>query len=413
MHTAVVGLQWGDEGKGKIVDALTPEAKYIVRSQGGNNAGHTVVVGNEKFKFHLLPTGMIHPDKVCVMGNGMVVNLEVLLDEVSSLRKRVSRHAELYISDRANIIMPWHVELDKLTGKKIGTTGRGIGPCYADKVARKGIRFADLLDAEVFVKKVTEELEEKNWLLVNKYGSNRLNGQEIVNHYLNLVENFKGFVAKTENILNGAVQSGESILFEGAQASLLDVDFGTYPFVTSSNTTIGGIITGSGVFVKDLNIIGVAKAYDTRVGEGPFPTELKNKVGEYLRQKGHEFGTTTGRPRRCGWFDVPSVIYSSSINAVDSVAITKLDVLSGLENILICTAYKVNGKRTLTFPTELSQAEPIYERLPGWKEKIDNSKSFSELPSNAQTYIRAIEGLIGKHVGYIGVGERRDQLIRR
>lgn len=416
MHKIVLGIQWGDEGKGKLVDLLAEDVKYIVRSQGGNNAGHTVVVGAEKFKFNLLPAGILHKDKICIIGNGVVVNPEILLSEMSSLESRIKEHAELYISDKAHLIMPWHIKLDELTGKGIGTTGRGIGPAYADKISRRGIRFVDLINEQLFAERVGVELEENNWLLVNKYKSEPLNKNDILNKYLDYAQKLRYHVAQTESILSKAVDNDEQILFEGAQGSMLDIDFGTYPYVTSSNTTLGGNISGSGVRARNVEVIGVAKAYTTRVGNGPFPTELKDKTGDYLRSKGSEFGTTTGRPRRCGWIDTIVIKYSSKISGVDSLVITKLDILSGLDELFICTAYKLKDKQLYSLPTssyDLENCVPVYEKLAGWNEDLSEAKRFEHLPENARKYIQKIEELAGLPVKYIGVGVRRDQLIKR
>ena len=416
MHKAVIGLQWGDEGKGKIVDAEAKDAKYIVRCQGGNNAGHTVVLEQEVYKFNLLPSGILHRDKTSIIGNGVVINMQVLEGEISSLESRVKNHGELFISDKAHLIMPWHVKLDEATSKKkLGTTGRGIGPCYADKVSRKGLRMIDLFDEKLFADKFYEQLEEYNWLFVNKYGEKPIEKSRL-EEQLSSGQKLKKFVAQTEKILLGAIERNEPIIFEGAQAALLDIDLGTYPYVTSSNTTFGGTITGSGVNAKNVKVIGVLKAYTTRVGEGPFPTELNDNVGNYLRDKGHEFGTTTGRPRRCGWLDIVPLIYTTKVNGVDSLALTKLDVLTGLEQICICTKYQKDCKQTLDFPTsssELEKQEPIYLKLSGWKEDIREVKKFNNLPENAKTCVRAIELLLHLPVEYIGVGEARDQLIRK
>jgi len=416
MHKAIVGLQWGDEGKGKLVDVLTQEAVYIVRFQGGNNAGHTVVVDDKVFKFHLLPSGILYADKVCVIGNGVVVNPAVLCKELDDLERRVgTNHAQLFISDKAHVIMPWHVKLDELTGKGIGTTGRGIGPAYEDKVGRRGIRFAELVNEQVFRQRVSEELSKRNWRLANEFATQLIDEQELLDQYLSLAERLKVHVTQTEYVL-GQASYHHQILFEGAQGTLLDNDFGTYPFVTSSNTIFGNSITGSGVRARDVEVIGVAKAYTTRVGNGPMPTELNDDTGERLRKEGNEFGTTTGRPRRCGWLDVVILKYTTMINGVDALAITKLDVLSGLDEILICTGYKLDGVVIEKFPTtvqELERCIPIYQRLPGWKQDIRNARSFGDLPTNARNYIHIIESMTGCSVDYVSVGERRDQLIVR
>ncbi|MBI4139375.1 adenylosuccinate synthase [Candidatus Woesearchaeota archaeon] len=416
MHKAIVGLQWGDEGKGKLVDVLAQKAVYIVRFQGGNNAGHTVVVGDEIFKFHLLPSGILYAGKVCVIGNGVVINPTVFCDELEDLERRVGKdHAQLFISDKAHIIMPWHEALDKLTGKSIGTTGRGIGPAYEDKIGRRGIRVAELVNEQVFRQRVSEELPKRNWHLINEFGAQPIDEQELLDKYLFLAEKLKSHVAQTEYVL-GQASPGYQIIFEGAQGTLLDNDFGTYPFVTSSNTTFGNSITGSGVRARDVEVIGVAKAYNTRVGNGPMPTELNDETGELLRKEGNEFGTTTGRPRRCGWLDLVILKYTTMINGVDSLAITKLDVLSCLDELLICTDYRIDNIVISKFPTtvqELERCIPIYKKLPGWKQDIKNAQIFQDLPANARNYIHMIESITDRSVDYISVGEKRDQLIGR
>ncbi|MFH1245793.1 MAG: adenylosuccinate synthase, partial [Candidatus Omnitrophota bacterium] len=378
-NTVLIGTQWGDEGKGKIIDILSRQADIIVRFQGGNNAGHTIVVKDEQFILHLIPSGILHQDKVCVIGNGVVIDPEVLLQEIDDLKKRgVKVDSNLKISDQAHLIFPYHKIVDKLreskrAAQRIGTTGRGIGPCYADKVNRCGIRVGDLLDKEVFREKLRSTLTEKNEIFKKIYGHKGFSFQQIYQEYISYAERIERYVLDCCQFLNSAVKEGKDILFEGAQGTALDVDFGTYPYVTSSNATAGGACIGSGVSPVDIDkIVGVAKAYTTRVGSGPFPTEFPLSLLEKIRRRGKEFGATTGRPRRCGWFDAVVVRRAMMINHLSEIALTKLDVLDELDTIKICTEYKYAGKTYLNFPSNirvLENCRAVYEEHPGWREE--------------------------------------------
>ncbi len=417
----VVGTQWGDEGKGKIVDFLTQKADIVARYQGGNNAGHTVVVKNEKYILHLIPSGIIHKRKKCVIGNGVVIDPEALIAEMDSLKEKgIDIDNNLLVSKNAHMIMPYHKALEREheTGKgcnKIGTTGMGIGPAYTDKAARHGIRMMDLLTPGVFREKLTANLVLVNFLLERFYNRPPLNGDEIYDKYMGYAGRLSKYITDTDIFINEAIASGKKMLFEGAQGSLLDVDHGTYPFVTSSNTIAGGVCTGLGVGpTKIKKILGITKAYTTRVGEGPFPTEMKDELGEAMRLKGGEFGATTGRPRRCGWLDAVQLKYSILINGLTGIALTKLDILDGLSTIKICTGYKYKGKMFKNFPKEievLSQAEPVYEELDGWKESTIGIKEFKLLPSNAKKYIKRIETLLNTKIQIISTGQKRDEII--
>jgi adenylosuccinate synthase len=420
----VLGAQWGDEGKGKIVDIYSEFADTVVRPTGGNNAGHTLVVKGEKFVFHLIPSGILHPGKKCVIGNGTVIDPKVLLTEIDRLQERgyLKDDNQLRLALLAHIIMPWHVLLDraredKLGCNKIGTTARGIGPCYEDKVARVGIRGIDLLQPEVFAAKLKANLEFKNFLFTNYYGLEPLSYQAIYDEYLGYTERLKPYFIDTSLFVNEEIVRGAKVLFEGAQGSLLDIDHGTYPFVTSSNTTAGGVCTGSGVAPTRISgTIGVSKAYATRVGGGPFPTELLDEDGNTIREKGHEFGATTGRPRRCGWFDAPVVRYANRVNALAGIALTKLDVLSGMPRLKVCVGYDVAGVRHDEVPlalAELEAAKPIYETVEGWPEDITSAREFGDLPKAAQRYVRTIEELCGVEVTLVSVGADRNQTIIR
>lgn len=382
-HTAVLGTQWGDEGKGKVVDHLADSHDIIVRCQGGNNAGHTVVVNGKRFPFHLLPSGVLYPQKICILGNGMVIDPTVLVEELDSLELRVSEHAKILISDRAHIITSALIAEDQKKGQSIGTTGRGIGPAYEAKARRTGIRMLDFLKSDKFP--------------------------------CNLRERLRPLVTDTSFFLYGQMNNmGSKVLFEGAQGTMLDIDQGTYNFVTSSNTTIGGIFTGSGVFTRDIQVIGVAKAYTTRVGNGPFPTELNDEIGERIRNIGVEYGTTTGRPRRCGWLDLAVLHHSKRINDLNSFALTKLDVLTGIDPIKVCIGYSLEGLPIRNFPADLNileRATPIYREFPGWTEDISHCRRFSSLPRQAKKYIRFIDQELNLPVDYIGVGPDRDQII--
>jgi adenylosuccinate synthase len=421
----VVGAQWGDEGKGKIVDIYSEFADIIVRSTGGNNAGHTLVVKGEKFVFHLIPSGILHPGKKCVIANGVVVDPNVLLAEVGRLKERgyLKDDAQLKVGLLANIILPYHIVLDrvreeKLGSRKIGTTARGIGPCYEDKIARTGIRACDLVHPEIFAEKLKANLELKNYLLKNYYGAEEVPFQASFEEYLAYGEKLTPHLIDTSNFLNEEINRGSKVLFEGAQGTLLDIDHGTYPFVTSTNTTAGGACTGSGVGpTKISGVIGVSKAYATRVGGGPFPTELFDEEGRLIRDRGHEYGSTTGRPRRCGWFDAPVVRYANRLNGLSGLALTKLDVLSGLPRIKVCVAYEIGGTRRDEVPlslAEFEEAKPMYEQVEGWKEDITTAKELSDLPKAAQKYIRVLEEVSGVEISLVSVGpERNETIVRR
>ncbi|HEU0264950.1 MAG TPA: adenylosuccinate synthase [Geobacterales bacterium] len=421
-NVVVVGAQWGDEGKGKVVDIYTEHANDVVRYQGGNNAGHTLVVGDDKVVLHLIPSGILHPGKRCIIGNGVVLDPEVFIREVNGLKARgkMADERALLLSESLHIIMPYHKRIDiaresKSGANKIGTTGRGIGPTYEDKIGRRGIRLMDLLDRDLFARKLREFLPEKNFILQQLLGDKPFTFEEIFDQYCAYADTLRPFVADTTLMLHQAVKDGHRILFEGAQGTLLDVDHGTYPFVTSSSTCAGGACTGTGVSPRDIQqIVGISKAYVTRVGSGPFPTELKEEVGELIRQKGAEFGATTGRPRRCGWFDALVVRYAVRVNGLTGIALTKLDVLSDFEKIRICTGYRYQGKVLSEVPANLdvfAACEPIYEEMPGWQGDITGARTFAELPANAQAYVKRLEELVGCPMVLVSVGPRRDETI--
>ncbi len=420
----VLGAQWGDEGKGKIVDIYSDFADIVVRSTGGNNAGHTLVVKGEKFIFHLIPSGILHPGKKCVIGNGVVVDPKVLLSEIDRLKSRdyLKDDSQLRIGLLANVIMPYHIMLDKareekLGSRKIGTTARGIGPCYEDKVARSGIRLCDLTNPRAFEEKLRVNLEVKNFLLKKFYGIEEIPFQQTVDEYAAYGERLKPHMIDTSFFLNDEIKRGAKVLFEGAQGSLLDIDHGTYPFVTSSNTTAGGLCTGSGVAPTRISAVtGVSKAYATRVGGGPFPTELFDEEGQLIRDRGNEYGSTTGRPRRCGWFDAPVIRYAHRLNALSGIALTKLDVLSGLPRLKVCVAYEIGGVRRDEVPLsleEFQEARPVYEQVEGWKEDISSAREFGDLPKAAQKYVRMLEDVGGVEVSLVSVGPDRNQTIIR
>jgi adenylosuccinate synthase len=418
----VVGAQWGDEGKGKITDMLAKTADLVVRYGGGNNAGHTVIVGDEKFELHLIPSGILYEDKKSILGNGVVIDPEAMVEEMEGLEERGISLANLYISETAHAIMPYHRMLDGLEEKrkgdsKIGTTGKGIGPCYTDKTARRGIRIADLLDEGRFRAKLEKALDYYNVLLEKVYEAKTFKADEIIKQYQSYIEKLRPYVTNTSLLLNEAHQKNKKIFFEGAQGTLLDIDYGTYPFVTSSNPTAGGVCTGTGMGPTTIDdVIGVTKAYLTRVGSGPFPTELDNEWGEYLRDKGHEFGVTTGRPRRCGWLDIPILKHAVRVNGLTEIALSKIDVLSGLDEIKVCTAYQHGEEVVEEFPPYLENEipyEPIYEKWPGWDEDITEIKDYEQLPENAKKYIARIEELIGVPAKIISVGPGRSQAIFR
>ncbi len=414
----VVGIQWGDEGKGKLVDFLTQKADLIVRFQGGNNAGHTIVIDGNKYVLHLIPSGILNKGKKCIISNGVVIDPAVLFSEIDNLKKRgIDINDSLFISKTAHLIMPYHIAIEKEyeKGKKIGTTGRGIGPAYTDKIARNGIRVIDLFYPETLMAKINSNLSIINFLLENLYKASPLKAEDIYNLYLKYGQEISKYVADTDIMINNEIESGSNVLFEGAQGTLLDIDHGTYPFVTSSNTITGGVCTGAGVSPLKINkILGVAKAYTTRVGEGPFPTEIKDSLGECLRQRGGEYGATTGRPRRCGWLDAVALKYAIRINGLTGLAITKLDVLDGLDKIKICTGYRYNDTLHYDFPKEidiLQNCEPAYEELEGWKESTAGVRDFDNLPKNAKIYIREIEKILKTKIHIISVGQGREDTI--
>ena len=418
----LVGAQWGDEGKGKATDLLGSKVDYVVKFNGGNNAGHTVVIGDQKYALHLLPSGILTEGVVPVIGNGVVVDLEVLFDELTALASRGVDVSKLLVSANAHVITAYHRTLDKVTerflGKRqIGTTGRGIGPAYADKINRVGIRIQDLFDENILRQKVEGALHSKNHLLVKVYNRRAISVDEIVGELLSYADRLRPMVADTSLLLSTAIAEGKTVVFEGGQATMLDVDHGTYPFVTSSNATSGGAATGSGVAPNRIDrVIGIAKAYVTRVGSGPFPTELHDESGEWLRTRGFEFGTTTGRPRRTGWYDAPITRYSARINGVTDFVLTKLDILTGLERIPVCVAYDVGGVRFDEVPVNQSDfhhATPIYEEFPGWSEDISGARDFADLPKNAQDYVLALEAMSGSRISAIGVGPARDAIVVR
>ena len=417
----VVGAQWGDEGKGKIVDMLTPNVDVVVRYQGGSNAGHTVIVGGDKAVFHLIPSGILHPNVTCIIGDGVVVDPEVLLKEIEMLKhKGIFKPENLLISKNAHLVMPYHRKLDVARERlraenKIGTTGRGIGPAYEDKVLRCGIKCGDLLNDEDFRLKLKTNLMEKNHYITTILHEDGFEMHQIYHNYMSLASAIGVHVANTSRFINDTIDNGKRVLFEGAQGTLLDVDHGTYPYVTSSNTIAGGACTGTGVGPTRIDrVLGITKAYATRVGEGPFPTELVGEEESRLRERGQEFGATTGRPRRCGWFDAVAVRYAARINGLDGMAITKLDVLDNLDTIQICTGYTYGGIHIDDFPTEasiLSRCAPVYETIEGWKAPTSNIKEFSKLPQKAQSYIRRLEELTGVAAWIISVGATREQTI--
>jgi len=418
----LIGAQWGDEGKGKATDLLGGRVDYVVRYQGGNNAGHTVVIGDQKFALHLLPSGILSPNCIPVIGNGVVIDLQVLFQELEGLSARGVDVSRLLVSANAHIITPYHVVVDRVSerflGKRaIGTTGRGIGPTYSDKIARIGIRVQDLFDESILRQKVEAALTQKNELLVKVYNRAAIKADQVVSELLSYAERLRPMVVDTSLVLNQALDADKTVLLEGGQGTLLDVDHGTYPFVTSSSPTAGGACAGAGIGPTRINrVIGILKAYTTRVGAGPFPTELTDSWGEYLRKQGGEVGTTTGRNRRCGWFDAPIARYASQINGLTDVFLTKLDVLTGIEEIPVCVGYEVDGMRTDTLPmtqTEFHHAKPIYENFAGWEEDISSCRRFEDLPENARSYVLALEQLAGTRVSAIGVGQDRDATIVR
>jgi len=420
----VLGAQWGDEGKGKIVDIYSEFADTVVRATGGNNAGHTLVVGGEKFIFHLIPSGILHAGKRCVIGNGVVVDPGVLLSEIDKLQSRgyLADPSGLRVGLLCHIILPYHILLDrareeKLGNRKIGTTARGIGPCYEDKASRIGIRACDLLDPAVLEEKLRANLDVKNHLLKSYFGAEEVPFRQTLDEYLRHGQALAPYLDDTSLFLSGEIQRGAKILFEGAQGTLLDIDHGTYPFVTSSNTTAGGLCTGSGVPPTRIGgVIGVSKAYTTRVGGGPFPTELHDEEGQQIRERGREYGSTTGRPRRCGWFDAPVVRYAKRLSGLNGLALTKLDVLTGLPRLRVCVAYEIDGVRREEVPLSMAEFErirPVYEEMEGWREEISTAREYDDLPKGAQRYVRLLEEVTGVEAVLVSVGADRNQTILR
>jgi adenylosuccinate synthase len=423
MSTVVIlGAQWGDEGKGKVIDYLAREANVVVRGQGGNNAGHSVVVGKEKYALHLIPSGILNEDTINVIGNGVVFDPEGFLNEIDGLKRKGISVDSIKVSDRAHVVFPYHREIDRLAEEArgqdmIGTTKKGIGPCYMDKVERSGIRMCDFIDPEIFEPLFRSRIQSKNEIIVKIYGGEPLPEDELVATYTAYAKRIKPFVADTSVIVYDALRRNEKVLLEGAQGTLLDLDYGTYPYVTSSHPTSGGFTIGSGIGPGEIGeVIGITKAYTTRVGLGPFVTELDDAVGERIRVAGNEFGTTTGRPRRCGWLDTVMVNYSKRVNGMTCIALMLVDVLTGFDEIKICTAYKYGDEVIEHFPASLNvlaKCEPIYETLPGWKEDISGIESFEALPENAQNYVRRIEALVGLPVKIVSVGPKRTETIVR
>lgn len=413
----IVGAQWGDEGKGKIVDVLTQKADTIVRYQGGNNAGHTVVIGNDKYVLHLIPSGILHGGKKCVIGNGVVIDPAALLTEIDKLAARNIGTDGLFIAQNAHIIMPYHtaVESEQEKSKKIGTTLRGIGPSYTDKIARQGVRAVDLLKPEVFRDKLRKNLEMINFLMEKYYKARKLDEALIFDNYMKHAARLGRYITDTQTLVNRDIDAKKNVLLEGAQGTLLDIDHGTYPFVTSSNTIAGGACTGAGIGPTRINkVLGIVKAYTTRVGEGPFPTELKDAIGEDIRQRGGEFGATTGRPRRCGWLDIIGLRYSVWVNGLTGIGLTKLDILDTMDTIKYCVGYRYQGEILTEFPKDLDtlfSCEPVYEEIPGWKSNTIGATKFDQLPKNAQAYIRKIEELVQTPIDIISTGQKRDEII--
>lgn len=416
----VVGTQWGDEGKGKYIDMLAADSDLVVRFSGGNNAGHTIVADGVKYALHLIPSGILHKGKTCIIGNGVVVDPAVLLKEIQGLNEKGIDTDRLLISDRAHVIMPYHKELDELQEKSrgdasLGTTKRGIGPAYMDKTERCGIRVCDLIDEEVFAEKVRANVQIKNLVIEKVYGGKALDAEAMITEYSGYAKQLKRYVTDANDVIFKAMEEGKNILFEGAQATFLDLDFGTYPYVTSSNPVAGGVCTGAGVGPVFINeVYGVLKAYTSRVGAGPFPTEQNNEIGDTIRELGWEYGTTTGRPRRCGWLDTVMIRYAARVNGLTALAINHVDTIGKLGKIKLCAAYKKDGELISYFPAslkELAKCEPVYEEFDGWEEDISNVRNFEGLPENAKKYIRRIEELVGVKVKLLGVGKDREQTI--
>ena len=419
---ALIGCQWGDEGKGKVVDYFARKADVVVRFQGGNNAGHTLVVAGEQLILHLVPSGILHPNKLCIIGNGVVIDPEVLIEEIDNLKAKghLNDDSRLKISDRAHLILPYHRAIDvaaenKKGDSKIGTTGRGIGPAYSDKASRAGIRFSILKNPDLLKEKLEEAIEEKNLYLTKVLKAEPLETEKMVKKFKAYAKKLSGYAENTGLLLNRLVKEGKKVLFEGAQGTMLDLDHGTYPFVTSSNTVAAEAAIGSGIGPKLLDrIVGVSKAYTTRVGAGPFPTELKDELGEKLRLRGGEYGATTGRPRRCGWLDLVQLKYAVRLNGLTDLVVTKLDVLSGIDPINVCAGYKYNGEPLDDFPAEaeiLDKIEPVYKELKGWKEELSGAREFSELPFTARDYLKFIQDELGVPLLAVSIGKEREQII--
>jgi adenylosuccinate synthase len=418
--TALVGIQWGDEGKGKVTDLLAEHTDLVVRYQGGNNAGHTIVVEGERYALHLIPTGILYPHCIPVIGPGVVVNPQVLLEEMGSLSARGIDTSRLLLSGNAHLIMPYHLELDRVTERRLGknrlgTTKRGIGPTYADKASRIGLRVQDLLDPKIFSQKLEVALKEKNLLLTRVYGRLPMEPAAIIDEYLDYAERLADYIVDTNVVVQRALDGGKSVMFEGAQATMLDLDHGTYPYVTSSNPISGGACAGAGVGPRDITrIIGITKAYCTRVGSGPFPSEADPADGEILVEAGKEYGTTTGRKRRCGWFDAVAARYAARLNTLTELVVTKLDVLSAFSSIKICVAYEYEGERYTDFPpnqTIFNKCRPVFEEFPGWSEDITGARQIDDLPKAARSYLEAFEGLSGTPISWVSVGPGREEIV--
>jgi adenylosuccinate synthase len=416
----VIGTQWGDEGKGKYIDILAQDSDLVVRFSGGNNAGHTIVANGNKYALHLVPSGILHPGKTCIIGNGVVVDPAVLIGELRSLNEKGVNTDNLFVSDRSHVIMPYHKVLDELQEKtrgnnSLGTTKRGIGPAYADKTERCGIRMCDLIDEKIFKDKVRSNLEIKNLIIEKVYGGEKLNAEKIIEEYLEYAKILKKQITDTNYMLFTAISAGKNILFEGAQATFLDLDFGTYPYVTSSNPVAGGVCVGAGIGPTYINdVYGVLKAYTSRVGAGPFPTEQDNETGDQIRELGFEYGTTTGRPRRCGWLDLVMIRYAARVNGLTALAINHVDTIGKLDKIKLCTSYKKDGVLINHFPAsleELSKCEPVYEEFDGWDEDVSEIRDFNNLPANAKKYLSRIEELVEVKIKLIGVGKERTNTI--
>lgn len=416
----VLGAQWGDEGKGKMTDYLAENADVVVRYQGGNNAGHTVEVGEKQYKLHLIPSGILYGNKLNIIGNGVVLDPKALFEEMEYLKELGVEITpkNLLISDRSQLIMPYHRVLDGIKerargSKDIGTTGKGIGPCYTDKMERSGIRVCDLMHTEVFKEKLLENIKDKNDIITKIYGEEALDFDSIFEEYMNYAEKMREYVTDTSVVVYDNIKAKKEVLFEGAQGTLLDIDYGTYPYVTSSNTIAGGVCTGAGVGPTMItNAVGIAKAYTTRVGKGPFPTELSDKTGEWIREKGHEYGVTTGRARRCGWLDLVILKTAARVSGLTSFAVTKIDTLAGLDTLKVCVGYKFNGKVIDYVPAsleDLAKCEPVYEEFKGWDESIENARSYEELPENAKIYLNKIEEFTETRISIVSVGPKRDQ----